>query len=218
MQIANGVSLEQVKVKFPDITNVKFSSYDVDTTSADNVYLTKFLHSFPLLERFEVGFGLEYSAGSGALASTISSLPHLRHLSMLEVPFEEKEMSEIFSNQNKLETLGIYINNLDDDSVQLMAKMDRLQRLQIKARVARAHLEVFQNPNNFPVLNSLKIWYDPLFDDDGKQQYTQVESQLEIDRPEIDVESLNDDNQPLFLSFGGTMIPIGTAGDMAQGH
>ena len=149
LDICEEVSIEQLKVKLPNLVEVS-----MDGNNSDE-YITKFCSNFPLLNTLIFDYFYE---GSDIVSTAISSLQNLRTLD-IENYFTEGQVYTIVKNLTNLEDLNMSTNvPLHRQSFLCLAKMPRLRKLRINMATGDyIDLDLFTNKNNFPELKRLYL-------------------------------------------------------------
>ena len=148
LDMSKEVSLEQLKAKLPNLTDVQFGR------SISDAYITKFCSDFPLLNTLIIDCNIE---GSDNLSTAISSLQNLRKLEIYNYVFTEDQIYTMFNNLTNLEVFYMDDVTLSLQSFLPLARIPRLCSLGINLETACTNLNVLANKNNFPELKWLKI-------------------------------------------------------------
>ena len=180
------VSLEQLKTKLPNLTDVHFFP-GRRGSSFSNRYLTKFCRDFPLLDNLRIaGHGIQ---GSDNLCTAISLLQNLRILDLWPCSFTEDQVYTMLKNLTNLEDFALYHTRC---VLLPLAQMPRLRTLTISLEPAYRNIHLFTNQNNFPELKELTIYSritEPITEherSDINSWRDEVRTQLKNYRPTLD--------------------------------
>ena len=174
------VSLEQLKTKLPNLTEVHFGH-------VSNEYLTKFCRDFPLLTDLWLSSGYDIQ-GSDNLSTAISLLRNLCTLH-LRNGFTPDQVNTILQNLTNLEGFAPGDVTLSHQSFLCLARMLRLHTLSINLETGYRNLHLLTNKTNFTELKCLTI-------DDSNDTpdfwNDEVQTQLAKHRSTLKVEILRD--------------------------
>ena len=172
------VSLEQLKAKLPNLTDVLFSD------PISNEYMTKFCNDFPLLNTLIIDGDIE---DSDNLSTAISLLQNLRTLQLWSPSFTEDQVYTILKNLTNLEKFYLDAITISHQSFLSLARMPRLHTLDINMETVYTNLHLFTNMNNFPELRRLAI-INFTEDNNTDPRCDEIRTKLATCRPALQVE------------------------------